>query len=186
MYDKGPIRTELGFVEINDDTHSGTIYVDATDYTKWTYINLAEQTVEIRDINEVEPAEWDFALHRYDVKTNNGTVVETSASSIGEIMGGDFYAMGEYVPDMLSEVAIDMSGMVFGNIEYAESYLNPVLCQWLDVNIERMPPIYTLSNKVYLLQLSNGQQAVLLFTNYMNAAGKKGYITIRYLYPMSN
>lgn len=46
-----------------------------------------------------------------------------------------------------------------------------------------MPPIYTPSNKVYLLRMEDGTMAAIRLTSYMNAKGAKGYMTFDYLYP---
>ena len=55
-----------------------------------------------------------------------------------------------------AKVAIDMSGMMDGNIVYMESYYNEELSKWLNVDKSNMPPTYTLSNKVYMVKLKDG------------------------------
>ena len=187
IYDPAPQQTIFGFVETNPITHSGTIYIDATDYAKWTYINLAKMTIDTCNANmNVEPTEWDFAIHRYDVKTNNGAAMETDYTSINQIIESNLNLSGTFTPDTFSKVMVDVSDMMNGNIKYADSYINPILNRWLNVNTEQMPPIYTLSNKVYILQLANGQHAALHFTNYMSSTNVKGFITIRYVFPIFN
>lgn len=47
-----------------------------------------------------------------------------------------------------------------------------------------MPPIYTLSGKIYLLRLSDGTYAALRLSDFMNDAAVKGFMTIDYLYPV--
>ena len=54
----------------------------------------------------------------------------------------------------------------------------------LDVDSSTMPPIYTLSGKIYLLRLKDGTCAALRLVNFMNDAAIKGYMTIDYLYPV--
>lgn len=64
---------ELGFIRTDPSTHSGTIYIDATDYRRWTFIDFHTQKVDsvnVTDSEQKEPEEWDIAVHRYDVKTN--------------------------------------------------------------------------------------------------------------------
>lgn len=186
IYSPAPPKTGFGFVETDESTHSGTIFIDATDYAKWTYINFAKKTIDTSNIRmeEPEPANWDFAIHRYDVKTNNGAALQTEHFSLHVFKGNGVSLSGDFSPDTLSRVAYDMSGMMDNNVLYTDSHLNKVLCKWLDVNTSQMPPIYTLSNRVYILRLSNGQYAALLFTNYMNSASVKGYVTIRYVFPV--
>ena len=62
---------------------------------------------------------------------------------------------GAYVEDVwtTAKIAIDMSGMMDGNIVYMESYYNEELSKWLNVDKSNMPPTYTLSNKVYMVKL---------------------------------
>ena len=82
------------------------------------------------------------------------------------------------------KIAIDMSGMMDGNIIYTESYRNAVLSSWLDVNTATMPPVYTMSNQVFLIRLKDNTYAAIRFTNYMNARGIKGYIDFDFQYPL--
>ena len=77
-----------------------------------------------------------------------------------------------------------MSQMMDGIIRYAEDWYNHCLSGWLHVDTSTMPPIYTLSGKVYLLRLADGTFAALRLMNFMNDAAVKGFITIDYLYPV--
>ncbi len=65
----------------------------------------------------------------------------------------------------------------------AASYYNEELSKWLNVDKSNMPPTYTLSNKVYMVKLKDGTYAAVRLTNYMNASGVKGFMTIDYIYP---
>ena len=66
-----------------------------------------------------------------------------------------------------------MSGMMEGNIKYTEDYRNDILSGWLNVDTSSMPPIYTMSNQVYLIRLKDNTYAAIRFTNYTNARGIK-------------
>ena len=92
---------------------------------------------------------------------------------------------GDYVQDewTTSQIIIDMSGMMQGNIKYAESYYNSELSKWLKVDTQNMPPSYYPSNKVYVVKLKDGTFVALRLKKYMNASGDKGYMMIEYLYP---
>ena len=78
-----------------------------------------------------------------------------------------------------------------GSKQYTGTYMtksncavcNPELSKWLNVDTSEMPPIYTPSNKVYLLKMKDGTMAAIRLVSYMNAAGTKGYMTFDYLYP---
>ena len=184
IYDKPVRSSEYGFIEINDD-NSGTIHIDATSYARWTYIRLKGKKTDTSNVlkGEVEPAEWDFALHRYDVRTNGGSAFETECVSLEQLREQGVPATALFIPDTLSRVAIDMSGMMDGNILYDTCLLNLVLSRWMDVNTSTMPPVYTMSGRPYILRLADGSRAALHFTGFTDASGAKGYITIRYIYP---
>ena len=88
IYDEPSVIDEFGFTKVEQATSSGTIYIDATSYTRWNYLDfetfaldttfIAEDGSETGDVTEG----WDFAVHRYDVKTNGGRVIETSFTSM--------------------------------------------------------------------------------------------------------
>ena len=136
-------------------------------------------------LEQKEPEEWDIAVHRYDVKTNAGAVLETGFTGFSALRNADAMPEGAYVEDVwtTAKIAIDMSGMMDGNIVYMESYYNEELSKWLNVDKSNMPPTYTLSNKVYMVKLKDGTYAAVRLTNYMNASGVKGFMTIDYIYP---
>ena len=187
LYDDPKPATEntYGFIKIDETDKSGIIYVDASTYDRWVYIDFKNRKIDTTNIlmDEKEPEQWSFALHRYDVKTCNGSACETNFSSLEDLRAAGDIDFSHFVYDVEDSVAVDMSGMMDGIILYAHSPRNPVLSKWMHVDTSVMPPIYTLSNKVYILQMPDGSRAALLFVNYMNAASAKGFITIHYLYP---
>lgn len=178
--------TTYGFVAVDDRTHTGRIYIDATDYARWHYIDLHNKRTTSAAVDDAAPEQWDFAIHRYDAKTNGGTVAQCAASdfgalpALGSIPAEDF-ANDEWTTD---KITVDMSQMMDGIIVYAEDYYNPCLSQWLHVDTSTMPPIYTLSGKTYVLRLADGSCAALRLTNFMNDTAVKGFMTIDYLYPV--
>lgn len=191
-YDKPGTVSEYGFISVDEASSSGTIYIDASSYSKWTYINLGARTIDTTVVdaggNEEGTARdgWHFAVHRYDTKSNGGAVLETAFSSFDALMASGSLPAGSYVQDVWTEdrIAVDMSGMMEGIIRYAPSFYNPELSLWLDVNTSTMPPVYTMSDKVYVLRNSDGSYAALKLSNYMNGSKVKGYMTIDYIYPL--
>ena len=179
-------NNEFGFIGIDDQTTSGRIYIDASDYTKWQYIDLLNRVVTTKIVDEDAPENWDFAVHRYDTKTNGGAVVECSATNFGSLPDIGTIPAEDFVADTwtTNKITVDMSHMMDGIILYAEDYYNPCLSLWLDVDTSTMPPIYTLSGKIYLLRLSDGSYAAIRLANFMNDAAVKGFMTIDYLYPV--
>lgn len=178
---------DYGFIKVDEATNSGTIYIDATQYTRWIYINFHTHQIDSVEITDdmVEPEAWDLAVHRYDAKTNKGSVQETNFTSLDALVASGTLPSGNFVADEPSKVTVDMSGMMDGVILYAESDVNPVLSAWLNVDTSTMPPIYTLSNKVYIVKLKDGTYAAVRLSNFMNDASVKGFMTIDYVYPLT-
>lgn len=158
--------------------------IDATNYADWIYVRFSTQDTIRKKYDEAAPTDWDFALHRYDCKTNGGAVLETSYHALTELVPPVVLPEDAFVTDVEGKISVDMSGMMDGNIVYADSPLNEVLGKWLNVDTGTMPPIYTPSNRVYLLRLADGTYAALLFTDFSNDAGVKGYISFDYIYPL--
>ncbi|MCI8999125.1 MAG: hypothetical protein HFJ95_09055 [Muribaculaceae bacterium] len=191
IYDEASSETisEYGFLTFATESEPGSIYIDATDYTKWVYIDFTSKSIDVRDVNDEAPAQWDLAVHRYDTKTNNGAVMETGATgfySLANVVKPDT-GNGEYVKDIHTTdvIVTDMSTMMDGYLSYAESDYNTELSKWLNVDKSSMPPVYTPSNKVYILRLNDGSTAAIRLDNYMDAIGVKGYMTIQYMYPLN-
>ena len=182
-----PEETRIyGFVAVDDQLHTGRIYIDATDYTEWHYIDLHNKQATTVAVGEEAPGQWDFAVHRYDAKTNGGAVMESAAADFGTLPAVGSLPEGAFTADewTTDKITVDRSQMMDGIIRYAEDWYNPVLSKWLRVDTSTMPPIYTLSGKVYLLRLANGTCAALRLTNFMNDTAVKGFMTIDYLYPV--
>lgn len=188
IYDMPTTETgnEYGFILIDEGTRTGRIYIDATDYTEWHYVDLHDKQVTTTQVDAAAPETWDFAVHRYDSKTNGGTVWESQAGAFDALPAPGSVSEEQWVADewTTDRITIDMSQMMDGIILYAKDYWNPTLSRWLNVDTSTMPPIYTLSGKIYLLRLKDGTCAALRLANFMNDAAVKGYMTIDYLYPV--
>lgn len=186
LYDEVTATTTDGFESVSTDTSAGVIYVNATDYTVWTYIDFKERRLDSLAVDDPAPAQWDIAVHRYDAKTNGALVYGTSLTDINLARGWTNSTGEEGVADVWTtdKIVTDMSTMMDGYLTYADSYYNPELSKWLDVDTSVMPPIYTLSDKVYVIQLSSGEKAAVKLVDFMSAAGIKGYLTIQYIYPL--
>ena len=139
------------------------------------------------DVDDPEPKNWDIAIHRYDAKTNGGAVLETGASGFAGLENMPGLAQGEFVADewTTETIVTDMSTMMDGYLSYQESYYNRELSKWLNVDKSTMPPIYTPSNKVYIVRLADGTHVALRLVSFMNGMAVKGYMTIEYKYPFN-
>ncbi len=191
-YDAPEEDVEFGFIKFDSETSSGTIYIDASSYTRWTYLDLDTRTMDTTYINKNGSEDgkslsgWHIAVHRYDVKTNGGSVLQTEYSDPALLVSSGILPEGEFKEDIFTtdKITIDMTGMMDGNIIYAPSSYNEELSGWLNVDTSQMPPIYTMSGKVYLLRVSDGRHAAIILRDYMNDAKVKGFMTIDYVFPV--
>jgi hypothetical protein len=179
------VVSEYGFTKLSSDVEVGTIYVDASSYTKWIYLDFSEHRADSVSVFDEAPLNWDLAIHRYDAKTNGGAVAETDIEDFNLLSTAK---IGNYVGDTFTtkKIVTDMSTMMDGYLSYVESDYNATLSQWLNVDTSNMPPTYTLSNKIYILRLADGSKAALKLENYMNESAIKGYMTISYMYPLND
>ncbi|MDE6160443.1 MAG: HmuY family protein, partial [Muribaculaceae bacterium] len=138
--------------------------------------------IDTLDVDEPEPEQWDIAVHRYDVRTNGGAACCTEATELTLPLP----MANSFTPDVWTteKIITDMSTMAEGYLTYAPSWYNAVVSEWLDVDTSTMPPLYTPSGKVYVVQMADGRRAALRLADFMNAAGVKGYMTIEYIYPL--
>lgn len=185
LYDEPEAESEYGFLQTETLVSHGTVYINTSQYTHWVYLDFKEARADSVNIVSGDPApeQWDMAVHRYDVKTNGGAAAMTASTDIEEFEdSGTMPDEGSFVSDIMTEdvIAVDMSGMIQGNIIYAEDWYNPELSRWLDVDTSTMPPIYTKSDNVFVLRLSDGRNIALRLENYMDGSGTKGYMTIQY------
>ena len=179
--------SEMPGTNNNDNAYTN---IDATAYTNWVYLNLADgsQTTLPYDNTADIPADWTIAIHRYDIKTNSGSAYRTSYTSLGEVRTavdkGTFPmpADSEFAADEPSKITIDMSHMMDGYIDYADANINKVLGKWLNVDTSSMPPTYTMDSNVYLVRTSSGDVYAIQFTGYSNPyqSNTKGYISFCY------
>lgn len=132
------------------------------------------------------PAQWDIAVHRSDVRTNGAAVLETNFTSMDELPAESSAFSGTtFTPDVWTDrvVWIDRSRSLEGLIDCQGININPVLTNWLRVDIPPIPPQFTLNNHVFIVRLRNGRYAAVQLQNYLNAAGTRCWLTINYKYP---
>ena len=173
------IEAEVEQYGFTPNESGGKIYVNASDYASWQYIDIIGKHIASAAVGEKSPEKWQFAIHRFDVKTNSGKVLETSVTDFSGI--NEETSRGEYVPDVVSDkIATDMSGMRSGNVKYAEDGYNAVLSRWMDMDMTNMPPSFTLSGRVYVLQTVDGAKIALKFTGFRNIDNQLGFVTIEY------
>lgn len=171
------------------------IVVDASDYTKWVYINFDKGEVVSVSAPETDLS-WDLGLHRYDFKTNGGTSGKgkgAAARTTQKDLKADIPAPKD------SEWTLDREGMLLmkfdmskHDMEYKKQSANFLLTSepkgqgkpgYLNKGIissEGMPPTVTIDPSVFLVRSAAGQIVRVRVLDYQNATKKTGYITLEY------
>ncbi len=213
-------------------TKDGKLYVDASDWGEWHYVDLKgpifqwsaheipcpDPTVETSlpqseesgiytywyDVfgvgisnyeycgftsttKQSEPANWTFAVHRNNVRTNGCGVYESAYTSINQLPSDNRWLENlEYVEDEWNQTDVwaVQDRMLSGIIGNQGIYINNVLGRWLTMEIPPMPPTFSLNNHVFILKLKDGTFAALQLADYMSALGTKCCLTINYKYPL--
>lgn len=158
---------------------SGTVKVDATDYGKWTYVSFKDDkqvTYAITDKVDETSFDWDIAIHRFDVRTNGGAVLATDKTDMSQVT--DIPASG-YTADIDGTV-LNSFAMPPTDDSYTACKLSGILNTW--ITRAGMPPTYTLSNLVYIVQCKDNTYAKVKFTDYSNDEGKTGHVGLTYEY----
>lgn len=174
------------------------IVVDASDYTKWVYINFAKGEVVNVSAPETDLS-WDLGLHRYDFKTNGGASGKgkgAAARSTQQDLKADIPTPKD------SEWTLDREGMLlmkFGvnedgkhDIEYKKQSANFLLTSepkgegqpgYLNkgiISMAGMPPTVTIDPTVFLVRSSAGEIVRVRVLDYQSATKKTGHITLEY------
>ena len=173
------------------------IVVDASDYTKWVYINFAKGEVVSVSAPETDLS-WDLGLHRYDFKTNGGTSGKGKGAA-ARTTQKDLKADIPTPKD--SDWTLDREGMLlmkFGvnkdgkhDIKYEKQSANFLLTSepkgdgkgYLNKGIissEGMPPKDTVDPSVFLVRSAAGQIVRVRVLDCLSATKKRGYITLEY------
>ncbi|MBR1521659.1 MAG: HmuY family protein [Bacteroidaceae bacterium] len=160
-------------------------------YTYW-YDVFGEgmEKREFRDsyhtLAQPEPERWSFAVHRNNVRTNEGAVYETSFTSMDDLPeSSEAFREQTFTADTWNETDVwtVSDRMLEGLIGNQGIKVNPALSSWLQMKIPPMPPTFMLNSHVFILRLKNGTYAALQLENYMSTSGIKCCLTINYRYP---
>lgn len=222
-------------------TPSGRLYVDASDWTQWHYIDLktvadavavntdynpsSAWTTEAIPLEELaggdasacgiytywydvfgagisnrefrtkyatapqpEPDNWTIAVHRNNVRTNGAMVAATDYRSIDDLPeDAAFIESLDFRADCWNEsdVWVIQDQMLLGLIGNQGIMINPVLSQWLTIDIPPMPPAFTLHDNVFVIRCADGTYGALQLENYQSQTGTKCCLTINYKYPIN-
>lgn len=133
-----------------------------------------------------EPENWTFAIHRNNVRTNRGAVLETSYTSMDDLPeSSQSFREMTFTADEWSENEVwdSQQQMLLCLVPSQGIYINKVLSGWLSMDIPPMPPSFTMNRHVFILRLADGTYAALQLANYLSPSGKKCHLTINYKYP---
>lgn len=175
--------------------------VDATDYKSWVYFSFEKgQVVATKNVKENfgKDGSWDIAFHRYDFRTNGGAsgehkgaVAETAEKDITKEIPAPVES--QFTKDVLGQVLVRFEAGQGGKheMERAELPLNYVLTTRKGASgIEHagaiasqgMPPVVTLSGKVYVVRTASGKLVKFKVTDYRDAHAVTGHIKFEYMF----
>ena len=135
---------------------------------------------------QTAPKEWSFAIHRNNVRTNGGAVLETTYTSMDQLPeSSEAFRNMTFKEDEWTENEVwdSQEQMLLGYVPSQGIALNRVLSSWLSMEIPPMPPSFSINNHVFVLRLKDGSYAALQLENYLAPNGTKCYLTINYRYP---
>lgn len=196
-------KPEINGEDPQEETEIQTITVKAVNYNNWTYINL--ETGEMQSLRDFSawnywdedsivsttpaqgseadiPMDWHIAIHRYDIRTNGGSVVNTGITDMESL--AEWPATGYEADTTLSNaLCMDLTQMMDGIIGYAEtSKINKVLTSTIiRTPTNSMPPtIYSASKEVCVLKCKDGGLVKIQITDTYSDTGASGYVTLNY------
>ena len=171
--------------------------IDATDYTKWVYLNFASgELIEVTDpINDLS---WDLGLHRYDFKTNGGSSGKGQGAAVRISKQKNLTA--EIPTPADDQWILDREGLLLMNFvnngdgnhqtKYEMQMANFLLSSECDglggftnqgiITQEGMPPQVYIDNAIFLIRTASGEIVRLRVLDYQNNKKQRGYITIQY------
>lgn len=182
----------LGDVVSGNDAHTAATEGErAGQYMYWFDVfgeGIAKNEFRSFTPTSAQPApdSWSFAVHRNNVRTNGGAVLETTYTSMSQLpeSSGAFTGM-TFTEDEWSENEVwdSQEQMLMCLVPSQGIRINKVLSSWLAMSIPPVPPQYSLNNHVFILRLKNGKCAALQLENYVSPTGTKCWLTINYKYP---
>ncbi len=171
--------------------------IDATDYTKWVYLNFSSgELVAVTD--PANDLSWDLGLHRYDFKTNGGSSGKGKGAAVRISKQKSLTA--EIPTPADDQWILDREGLLLMNFvnngdgnhqtKYEQQMANFLLTSECDgfggftnkgiITQEGMPPQVYIDNAIFLIRTASGEIARLRVHDYQNNKKVRGHITIEY------
>ncbi len=119
------------------------------------------------DAAEESALDWDIAVHKYDIRTNNGLAKKLDIRNFEAVKAAHVPADEDMVADTEGSVMADMSRMQSGFVGYQDVKLNKELGGWVTAKpTGTMPPYtYELNDNVFIVKV-NGKVWKMQFTAY--------------------
>lgn len=155
--------------------------VDARSFSEWVYFSFSKgEIVAVSDYKN--DLNWDIAFHRWDVRTNGGesgkgqgAAVQMEKTVLAEVLVAP---QSGYVADAMASVMVSSAMPPV----YENQGVNSEMAKWMSVNTSQMPPVYTMSENVYVVKTAEGKYVKLKFTDFTNDMGERGVITFQYAF----
>lgn len=128
------------------------------------------------------PSSWSFAVHRSEVRTNGGSIWESTLSDISLATETD-YRHAAYTADEWSENEVwsDSRTMITQLVPSQGIAINRVLGSWLRMSLM---PDYERNGHVFFLHLSDDSYAALQLIDHLSPSGTRCCLTIKVRYPL--
>ena len=163
-------------------------YIDATSKTTWTYFSLsAGEVVGTGEENETDNAawaartDWDFAVCRYNVRTNSGKATSVGAKG-GVYTSSETFAALTSLPQDATFVADDVvtSRGMSGETSVVESLATVITFMTNEDGSKVMPPVY-LKAPVYVFRTADGEKCYKVeFTQYQDENKVTGHVKFNF------
>lgn len=145
---------------------------------------------------QAEPARWDIAFHRQNVRTNGGAALRTGYTDMAQlpdsssVLLSDLAQESAHAGDLFHEDEFSQNEVWTDNSRMLDCYIgnqgiriNRTLSSWLVVMLPPIPPSFTHDRNIYIVRTREGRYAALQLANYMSPDGTKCFLTINYRYP---
>mgnify|MGYP000000140945 FL=1 len=166
------------YVDLETGKYEQQEELGAREYRKYNTMTDYEvvKTEPAKGSEKDLPKKWDLAFHITDVRTNNGAVFMTDQTNISSIKT---LPQGNYVADEPSEIFVELGAMKAGGLMVvSKTMLNKEMAKWAKSTGMGKPKI--ISDKVFAVKFKNGNEALILFKDYLDATGKKKAVSFDY------
>ncbi len=163
-------------------------YIDATSKTTWTYFSLsAGEAVGTGEENEADNAawaartDWDFAVCRYNIRTNSGKATSVGAKGGVYTSSETFNALTGVPQGVVFEAdeVVTSRGMS-GVTSVVQSSATVITFMTNEDGSKVMPPVY-LKAPVYIFRTADGEKCYKVeFTQYQDENKVTGHVKFNF------